>query len=95
MLILVDLLSASPYNQSVLTINQLEKELQEEVYVIGGTNLPMVLEAINHQLLQTPIASAAQAVIDQGEDSVAFGISRMRRQLLAMRMTMMIFKKGC
>ena len=26
----------------------------------------------NHQLLQTPIASAAQAVIDQGEDSVAF-----------------------
>ena len=55
----------------------------------------MVLEAINHQLLQTPIASAAQAVIDQGEDSVAFGISRMRRQLLAMRMTMMIFKKGC
>lgn len=71
-LILVDLLSASPYNQSVLTINQLEKELQEEVYVIGGTNLPMVLEAINHQLLQTPIVSAAQAVIDQGEDSVAF-----------------------
>lgn len=70
-LVLVDLVSASPYNQSVLITSQLEKELQEAVYVIGGVNLPMLLEAINHQLLGTPIDAAAQAVVEQGADSLS------------------------
>lgn len=69
-LILVDLLSASPYNQSVVTIHELEKELQEDVYIIGGANLPMVLESINHQMLMTPIEAVAKSVIEQGEDSL-------------------------
>ncbi len=34
--VFADLLSASPYNQSVVTINQLEEPLQEKTYVIGG-----------------------------------------------------------
>ena len=70
-LVFADLLSASPYNQSVVTINQLEEPLQEKTYVIGGVNLPMVLEAINHQFLATPIEQAVAAVIQQGENSVA------------------------
>ena len=54
-IVLTDLVSASPYNQSVLITNGLEPELQEKVYVVGGVNLPMLLEAINHQILSTPV----------------------------------------
>ena len=67
-LVMVDLLSASPYNQAVLVINELEPALQKKIFVVSGTNLPMVLEAINHQL--GTIAEAAQAIVAQGKESV-------------------------
>ncbi|EOI54855.1 PTS sugar transporter subunit IIA [Enterococcus gilvus] len=69
--VLTDLVSASPYNQSVLITNELEAALQANVYVIGGVNLPMLLETINHQILSTPIEEAAPAVMAQGADSLA------------------------
>lgn len=69
--VLTDLVSASPYNQSVLIINGLEAALQANVYIIGGVNLPMLLETINHQLLSTPIEEVAPAVTAQGADSLA------------------------
>jgi PTS system mannose-specific IIA component len=50
--------------------NDLEKELQDSVYVIGGVNLPMLLETINHQILSTPVEKIAEAVIQQGTDSL-------------------------
>jgi PTS system mannose-specific IIA component len=62
----VDLVSASPYNQSLLAVRELEKEQQENVYIISGVNLPMLLETINHQLLETPIEEIPAAVIAQG-----------------------------
>ncbi|MDR2834073.1 MAG: PTS fructose transporter subunit IIA [Streptococcaceae bacterium] len=65
-IILTDLISASPYNQSVLAINHLKEELQKEVYVVGGVNLPMLLEAINAQLLGTQIQKVVPDVINQG-----------------------------
>ncbi|MGC6769419.1 PTS sugar transporter subunit IIA [Enterococcus sp. LJL128] len=68
-IILVDLVSASPYNQAVLTANSL-KELQDSLYIIGGVNLPMLLEAINHQLLGTSVEAAAQAIAAQGTESI-------------------------
>ena len=70
-IVLVDLVSASPYNQSVLVTNSLEKPLQDSVYVIGGVNLPMLLEGINHQLIGTPVEEAAEAVIAQGKSSIS------------------------
>ena len=70
-IVFVDLVSASPYNQSVLVTNGLEKELQDSVHIIGGVNLPMLLEAINHQLIGTPVEQAAEAVIAQGKSSVS------------------------
>ncbi|KPG73862.1 PTS sugar transporter subunit IIA [Enterococcus sp. RIT-PI-f] len=70
-IVFADLLSASPYNQSVLTISQLKEPLQEMTYVIGGVNLPMLLEAINHQFLSTPIELAVESVLKQGESSMA------------------------
>jgi PTS system mannose-specific IIA component len=69
--VLTDLVSASPYNQSVLITNELEAALQANVYVIGGVNLPMLLETINHKILSTPIEEAAPAVMAQGTDSLA------------------------
>lgn len=69
-IVLTDLVSASPYNQSVLITNGLDPEIQEKVYVIGGVNLPMLLETINHQLLSTSVEEAAPAIMAQGADSL-------------------------
>lgn len=69
-LILTDISSASPYNQAVLAVNELPENLQEKVYVFGGVNLPMVLEAMNHQLLDTPIDQIPSAILKQGTESL-------------------------
>ncbi|WP_440897252.1 PTS sugar transporter subunit IIA [Amphibacillus sp. Q70] len=69
-IVLTDLVNASPYNQAVLTISSLANELQNAVYVIGGVNLPMLLETINHQLINTPVDQAVQSILDQGVNSM-------------------------
>lgn len=68
--ILTDLVSASPWNQSRLAINELASDNKENIYVIGGVNLPMLLEAINHQLINTPVAEVAEALENQGKNSI-------------------------
>ncbi|MFU7517003.1 PTS sugar transporter subunit IIA [Clostridium sp. HCS.1] len=68
--VLVDLISASPYNQSVLVTNQLDPELKDNVYIIGGVNLPMLLEIINHQILGTKIELVAKSAEEQAKESV-------------------------
>ena len=57
-LIFVDLLSASPYNQSVLSVNKLDAKRAENVRLIAGASLPMVLEGINQQLLGSDLEAA-------------------------------------
>lgn len=69
-LVLVDLMSASPYNQSVLATSRLDSTLQDKVYIVGGVNLPMLLDAINHQLLNTPVDQAAASVAQQARDCI-------------------------
>lgn len=77
-IVFVDLMNASPYNQSLMAISTLEDETQEIVHVIGGVNFPMLLEAINHQLLGTPIDEAVVAITQQGMESVGqWHISKM------------------
>lgn len=68
--VLTDLLSASPYNQTVLAISQLEPELQAKVHLISGVNFPMVLEAINHQLIGTDIEAVVPAIVEQGKQGI-------------------------
>ncbi|MGX7126331.1 PTS sugar transporter subunit IIA [Enterococcus viikkiensis] len=70
-MVLTDLVSASPYNQAVLVTNELDSKVQEKVYVIGGVNLPMLLETINHQILSTPVEEIAEAVVAQGAGSLS------------------------
>lgn len=69
-IVLVDLVSASPYNQSVLTVNHLAPELKDKVYIIGGVNLPMLLEVINHQILGTQIELVAKSASVQAKESI-------------------------
>lgn len=69
-LVFVDLVSASPYNQTVININSLEETLQNQVFVIAGVNLPMLLEAINIQLLNTPLKEGVQEILKQGSKSI-------------------------
>ena len=52
------LLSASPYNQSVLSVNKLDAKRAENVRLIAGASLPMVLEGINQQLLGSDLEAA-------------------------------------
>ncbi|GAA0087631.1 PTS sugar transporter subunit IIA [Clostridium perfringens] len=68
--VLVDLISASPYNQSLLITNQLDSELKDKVYIIGGVNLPMLLEIINHQILETEIEVVAKLAEEQAKVSI-------------------------
>ena len=69
--VLVDLVGASPYNQSVIVTNQLERELKDKVYIIGGVNLPMLLEIINHQILETQIEIVAKSAAEQAKESIS------------------------
>lgn len=69
-IVMVDLISASPYNQTVLAINTLEQELKEKVYVLAGANLPMVLEVVNHQFLNTPVEELADKAIERAKEFV-------------------------
>lgn len=69
-IVLTDLVNASPYNQAVLVVSSLENELQNATYVIGGVNLPMLLETMNHQLINTPIDQAVQSILNQGMNSM-------------------------
>ena len=69
-IVMTDLQNASPYNQSLLVTNQMEKERQDEVYVLSGLNMPMVLETINHQIIGTPFQEVADLVACQGKEGV-------------------------
>ncbi|UYZ37383.1 PTS fructose transporter subunit IIA [Clostridium beijerinckii] len=69
--VLVDLVSASPYNQSVLVTNQLDPELRDKVYIISGVNLPMLLEIINHQILETQIEIVAKSATEQAKECIS------------------------
>lgn len=70
-IVMADLLSASPYNQTVLAINGLEAAEQEDVYLVSGVNFPMLLEAVNAQFIGTPVAETVEAVLAQGKDGIA------------------------
>ena len=63
-IVFTDLVSASPYNQSIITVRNLPNDAN--VFVIGGVNLPMVLEGLNHQFLGTKANEAIVSICDQG-----------------------------
>lgn len=69
-LVLTDLTNASPYNQSLIMTDALEDEKKCNIYVMSGLNLPMVLEAINHQIIGTNIHDIPDNLVFQGKTGV-------------------------
>ncbi|MDQ0412321.1 PTS sugar transporter subunit IIA [Mesobacillus stamsii] len=69
-LLFTDLFGASPYNQATLAIHSLPVEKQEQIFVLTGVNLPMVLEAINQRMIGTSIHETVTAVQNSGQQSM-------------------------
>lgn len=69
-IIFTDLFGASPYNQATLAINSLPDEKQENTFVITGVNLPMLLEAINHRMIDTSVSDSVTAILDSAKESM-------------------------
>ncbi|MFM1581859.1 PTS sugar transporter subunit IIA [Helcococcus bovis] len=69
-LILTDLANASPYNQALLAINQLENEYQKNKYVISGVNLPVLIQAISDQLSEIKVEEAISTIYREGVDAL-------------------------
>lgn len=58
-IIFTDLAGASPYNQATLAIQHIDDSLKHNIYVVSGVNLPLLIEAVNHQYLGTNIHDVA------------------------------------
>lgn len=69
-IIFVDLAGASLYNQAVLAVNSLTAEQQKKVHVIAGVNLPMVIDAINQQMINSSIEDAVASVINEAQRGI-------------------------
>lgn len=69
-IVLTDLMSASPFNQATMAINNLPDDKQEDTFVLTGVNLPMILEAINQNLIGANIEEAVNAIEGAGRDGI-------------------------
>ncbi len=69
-LILTDLMSASPFNQSTLAIHGLPEADQNKIHILTGVNLPMVIEAINQNLMQTDLETAIATIKDSAKNGI-------------------------
>lgn len=70
-IVFVDLLGASPYNQSRLVINSLDEKLKKNTYVISGVNLSMVLEAVNCQFLSMTAKECVDMLLNVGKENIS------------------------
>ena len=64
-IIFADLFGASPYNQSMLAINNLPADKKDNVYVITGVNLPMILVALTQNMVGASIEDAVAAILEE------------------------------
>ncbi|GAA2916957.1 PTS sugar transporter subunit IIA [Enterococcus pseudoavium] len=66
-LVLVDLFSASPYNQAALSFNKLK---DHNYRLISGVNLPMLIEAFNQRMIGADLETMYQAAMNAGKDGI-------------------------
>lgn len=71
-LILTDLLSASPYNQSLIAVNKLHSTKQEKIHVLSGINLPMLLSSLNHQMLDDTLEGSVKSILEQSKSGIDY-----------------------
>ncbi|MBL1230423.1 PTS sugar transporter subunit IIA [Enterococcus sp. BWB1-3] len=66
-LVMVDLFSASPYNQTAMSFKKLEGH---NYRLISGVNLPMVIEAFNQRMLGIVLDNMYKNVMQAGKDGI-------------------------
>ncbi|MGL9727151.1 PTS sugar transporter subunit IIA [Enterococcus sp. DIV0756] len=66
-LVLVDLFSASPYNQAALSFNQLK---DHRYRLVSGVNLPMLIEAFNQRMIGSDLETMYQSAMTAGKDGI-------------------------
>lgn len=66
-LVLVDLFSASPYNQAALCFNKLK---DHRYRLISGVNLPMIIEYFNQRMIGADLDTMYQAAMTAGKDGI-------------------------
>ncbi|GCF92414.1 PTS fructose transporter subunit IIA [Enterococcus florum] len=76
-LVLVDLLSASPYNQAAMCFNKLKE--QHDYRLIAGTNLPMLIEAFNQRMIGADLTTMYQAVMTAGKEGIKEFLEEMNK----------------
>lgn len=69
-IIMTDLMSASPFNQASMAINSMSPEKQTTTFVLTGVNLPMILEAVNQNLIGADVAKAATVIENSGKEGI-------------------------
>lgn len=66
-LVLVDLFSASPYNQAALSFNKLK---DHKYRLVSGVNLPMMVEAFNQRMIGSDLDTMYQAAMVAGKEGI-------------------------
>lgn len=75
-LVLVDLFSASPYNQAALSFNK----LQDHKYrLVSGVNLPMMIEAFNQRMIGADLEKMYQASMLAGKEGIKEFLEEMEK----------------
>ncbi|MFQ7234589.1 MAG: PTS sugar transporter subunit IIA [Enterococcus hulanensis] len=66
-LVLVDLFSASPYNQAAMSFNKLK---DHKYRLVSGVNLPMLIESFNQRMIGADLETMYQAAMNAGKDGI-------------------------
>lgn len=69
-LILSDIAGASPFNQSLLALHELPSVVVDHIRLFYGVNLPMLLSAMNQQLLGATVEAASAAILSEMAEGV-------------------------
>lgn len=68
LIIFTDIVSASPYTQSQIAIKN--SNLDNEIRLIGNTSFPMLMEAINGQILDSDFDETVNKILDSASEKV-------------------------
>jgi len=66
-IVLTDLFSASPYNQSAIAFHKLQKQ---NYRLIAGMNLPMLIEVFNQRMIGSDIETIYQTAMETARDGI-------------------------
>ncbi|MGX7205405.1 PTS sugar transporter subunit IIA [Enterococcus pingfangensis] len=75
-LVLADLFSASPYNQTALSFNKLK---DHSYRLISGVNLPLIIEVFNQRMIGADLETMYQAAMTAGKEGIKEFLEEMEK----------------